>query len=187
MGYTTDFNGSFTVTPALKPEHAKYLKEFNGTRRMKRDAAKAGKLSDPIRAKAKLPVGDEGGYFVGNGDGNPGKAKDEGSFSSCCGQQHDGSILDYNQPPAGQPGLWCQWVPSDDGARIEWDGCEKFYDYAEWLRYLVEHFLAPWGYTLSGDVEWQGEGSGDSGVIRVKGNKVHTAGHSRRRGAFKLA
>ena len=27
------------------------------------------------------------------------------------------------------PGIWCQWVPTDDGKGIEWDGGEKFYNY----------------------------------------------------------
>lgn len=72
----------------------------------------------------------EGGpYFV---DGS-------GSF----GQGSDPDIRDHNRPPAGQPGLWCQWVPTDDGRYLEWDGREKFYDSIEWMQYLIDHFLKP--------------------------------------------
>lgn len=70
------------------------------------------------------------------------------------------------------PGSWCQWVPTEDGTGIEWDGTEKFYSYTEWLEYLVEHFLKPWGLVLSGSVVWHGEESGDSGVIYAKDNRV---------------
>jgi hypothetical protein len=44
------------------------------------------------------------------------------------GQDDEADVTDYSHPPAGQPGLWCQWVPTDDGTGIEWDGGEKFYD-----------------------------------------------------------
>jgi hypothetical protein len=49
----------------MKPEHVTYLKAFNGTRRMKRDAGKAARLGDPLREAVGLPVGREGAYFVG--------------------------------------------------------------------------------------------------------------------------
>lgn len=55
----------------------------------------------------------------------------------------DGDVHDGNRPPAEQPGLWCQWVPTEDGAAIVWDGGEKFYCADEWMRYLIDHFLAP--------------------------------------------
>ena len=38
------------------------------------------------------------------------------------GQGQDTDIVNYNRPPEGQPGFWCQWVPSKDGRFIEWDG-----------------------------------------------------------------
>ena len=81
-----------------------------------------------------LPAGIDGEYFVGGG--------------GCAGQKHDRSIIDYNRPPRTQPGLWCQWVvtKTQDGTDvIAWDGGEKFYDYVEWLCYLIEHFFKPWG------------------------------------------
>lgn len=53
------------------------------------------------------------------------------------GQGHDGDVLDFNSPDPSQPGLWCQWIPLSDGSGFEWDGGEKFYSSAEWMRYLV--------------------------------------------------
>jgi hypothetical protein len=58
------------------------------------------------------------------------------------GQTGEG-ILDYNEPPQGQPGVWCQWVPTEDGSAIRWDEGEKFYDSAEWMAYVIDTFLKP--------------------------------------------
>jgi len=55
---------------------------------------------------------------------------------------------------------------------LEWDRGEKFYDYAEWLKYLIDTFLTPWGIELSGEVTWQGEEVGDVGVLSANGKEV---------------
>lgn len=202
MGYTTDFTGCFTLDKPLTEAQAAYLHRFSGSRRMRRDPSIAAKFHDPLRAAVGLPIGEEGGYFVGTeeGDKEPylpgdqrhvtaeryakvsgmpldaaaGWAKEENAGPNWAGQRRDASVIDGNEPPAGQPGLWCQWVPSDSRASIEWNGGEKFYDYVEWLEYLIAHFLQPWGYTLNGEVEWQGEDSADFGKIVVTNNAVQT-------------
>lgn len=158
MGYTTDFEGEFKLDKSLAPEHAAYLHKFATTRRMKRDADKAEGLDDPVRVAAGLPIGEEGGYFVG--------------AEGLMGQDEDPSMTEYNSPPSGQPGLWCQWIPGEGGETIVWDEGEKFYYYREWLIYLVEHFLGPWGYTLSGEVRWSGDEDEDLGILYAKDNKV---------------
>lgn len=56
-------------------------------------------------------------------------------------ESRDG-VVDSNTPPKGQPGLWCQWIPVDDGSAIEWDGGEKFYCAPEWMAYIRTHFVA---------------------------------------------
>lgn len=160
MGYTTGFDGEFTLDTPLKDEHREYLQAFKETRRMQRDPEKAKKLPDPKRDGVGLDVGVEGGYFVGA----------EGNY----GQDRDESVVEYNHPPGGQPGLWCQWEPDDEGTTIRWDGQEKFYNYVEWIEYLITHFLKPWGYTLNGEVEWQGENHDDFGKIDVVANVVTT-------------
>lgn len=158
MGYTTYFDGSFALEKPLTKEHRDYLVAFNDTRRMRRNGKEATKLPDPIRFAVGLPIGTDGAYFVG-GTGH-------------AGQDHDESIDNYNDPPDGQPGLWCQWRPNEDGTAIEWDEGEKFYAYTEWLKYLIEHFLKPWGYVLNGDVTWAGADPSDLGMIVVRDNVV---------------
>lgn len=158
MGYDTNFDGEFNLDKPLSPEHKAYLEKFSETRRMKRNQTAASKMEDPIRTAAKLPIGKEGAYFVGG--------------KGMCGQDEDAGIVDYNTPPDGQPSLWCQWVPNHDGTAIVWDGGEKFYEYVDWIDYLVERFLGPWGYTLNGEVYWSGDDSGDLGRIKIVNNDI---------------
>jgi hypothetical protein len=160
MGYTTDFTGAFQLDKPLTDAHRAYLAKFSDTRRMKRVADLTGQRPDALRLAVGLPVGAEGEYFVGAED----------SY----GQEHSKDVMDYNRPPKTQPGLWCQWVPNEAGTEIEWNGSEKFYNYKEWLEYIISNFLKPWGYTLNGKVEWQGEDSGDIGVLVVNNNEVST-------------
>src|SRR5215471_12940599 len=151
MGYTTEFSGRFSLDRALEANHAAYLRQFAGTRRMRRSESAVATLPDPCRLAVGLSPGPEGGYFVGGG--------------GVAGQEKDASILEYNKPPQGQPGLWCQWVPTEHDDGIEWDGGEKFYHYAEWLQYIIDSFLAPWGYVVEGVVRWEGEEPGDVGHL----------------------
>lgn len=143
MGYTTSFNGEFEVTPTLKAEDRLFLKALANTRRVKRDV---------------VGYGVEGEFFV---DGK-----------GYMGQDDDGTVVDGNNPPSTQPGLWLQWVPNEAGTAIEWDGGEKFYEYTAWLVYIIKNILEPRGYVLNGIVGWQGEDSGDEGELTVNNNIV---------------
>lgn len=69
------------------------------------------------------------------------------------------------------PGIWCQWVINADG-KLCWNGAEKFYNYIEWLEYLIEHFFMPKGYVLQGRIAYRGERFEDIGMICVKDNNV---------------
>ena len=82
------------------------------------------------------------------------------------------------------PGIWCQWIPekcfrgweeewySDN--TLAWDKREKFYNYVEWLKWLIDNFFIPKGYILNGSVIWQGPEIGDVGTITVKTSTVRT-------------
>lgn len=103
------------------------------------------------------------------------------------GQGDDEDILEYNHAPDGQPGLWCEWIPNEDGTAIVWNEGEKFYDAAEWMEYLVEHFLKPepiakgecpdefaflQGHICNGSIDAQGEDPDDSWILSVHDNTV---------------
>lgn len=100
------------------------------------------------------------------------------------GQGSDPDIQSYNEPPEGQPGLWCQWVPTEDGTAIEWDGNEKFYHAAEWMQYLIDHFLKAGAlaaealpflqanHVCNGEIYAQGEDPSDRWNLVVKDNVV---------------
>lgn len=157
MGYTTDFEGEFTITPALNEHEVAYLTRFAETRRMDR-------VSGP--------------YFVGG----------TGEF----GQGPDDDIRDYNKPPEGQPGLWCQWVPTEEGAALIWDEGEKAYYMDKWIVYIIDHFLRPgaqaqasndpqfehftFDHMVNGTVYASGEDYDDLWAIRIKDNDVRIFG-----------
>lgn len=56
----------------------------------------------------------------------------------------------------GFPSNYCQWKPTEDGKSIVWDEREKFYEYVEWLEYLIKEFFKPRGYILNGTIGWEG-------------------------------
>jgi hypothetical protein len=122
MGYSTDFEGAFEITPPL---------------------------SDVLAAEMKA--------FAREDHRDPETGRD----------------------PKDMPGIWCQWVPEQSRYEgrdempwdsLVWDGGEKFYEYDQWLVYLIDHFLKPNGHTLNGDVTWSGEESGDLGMLSVRDN-----------------
>lgn len=145
MGYTTDFDGEFVLNKPLDAKTLEYLQKFNASRRMARN----------------LPAcfGIEGEFYV---DG-----QDMGGLD-----RSDNTVIDHNRPPKTQPGLWCGWVPNDTGTCIEWDGAEKFYNYIQWIEYLINSILAPRGYKLTGVVRWRGEDFSDIGTIIATNNKI---------------
>lgn len=183
MGYTTEFTGQFLLDSALTEEQRHYLAKFSDTRRMKRNSEKAGQVHAPLRLAVGLPIGQDGGYHVGGEHHHDYRGDD---------------IIDHNVPPgqlvcnylAGniceiydanraliltggcQPALWCKWTPNADGTAIVWDEGEKFYNYIPWIKYLIAHFLAPWGLKLNGSVQWEGEDPTDKGTITITDNEV---------------
>ena len=161
MGYTTDFSGSFGLkNKPLSPKMIEFLNHFSETRRMARNQPKE--------------FGIQGEFYVGS--------HNDGQM----GQSDKGNVIDHNSPPSTQPGLWCQWTPSEDGTRIEWDGGEKFYYYTEWLLYLIHKILKPNGYVLEGVVMWNGEETGDVGEIIVEDNKVFTEPYKGKKKEIKI-
>lgn len=147
MGYSTEFEGGFTVNKKVDKKTYDLLVGLVTTRRMKR----AG-LDSEI-------YGIEGEFYVEEDNDTP----------------KQGTIVDVNEPPKTQPSLWCQWKIQGDKQTIEWDGDEKFYNYIEWIKYIVNRILKPKGYVLNGAVRWRGDDFGDVGSIFVKDNEITIA------------
>jgi len=145
MGYTTEFRGTLVLNKQLTEEDSKFLKDLNATRRMKRNLK---------------GFGIDGEFFIGN-------LNDHGQVETL-------DIVDYNSPPSTQPGLWCHWIPTDDDRGLEFDGGEKAYAMEDWVVYLINRYLEPRGYVVTGMVEAQGEESGDIWAIKVDNNIVYT-------------
>lgn len=162
MGYSTDFFGSFDLDKPLDAETKALLEGINRTRRVKRCLGKLATMHNISLKEAEEKWGTEGEFFYDSSD-----------FSNF-GQTEDESVIDNNHPPSTQPGLWCQWTYNNrDGFHvIEWDGGEKFYEYIEWIKYLIDKILQPRGYILNGSVEWQGEEREDRGRILIEDNLV---------------
>lgn len=81
-------------------------------------------------------------------------------------------ILNTNTPPITQPSLYCCWKPTEDGLGIEWDRNENFYEFTEWLNYIVNKILIPNDYSLTGDVDWVGDDPYEGGVLCVDNNFI---------------
>lgn len=159
MGYHTTFEGGFYFNKPIYRDLKAYINEFCSTRRMRRDPEIIKTLYPDWRSHCFNGfLGFEGEYFTKT-------------------TIRDTSVIDFNIPPVTQPGLWCDWIIKDD--QLVWNGAEKFYNYTEWLKYLIKNFFSPLGYILDGDVEFQGEDSEDYGVIHVSNNNVQIINHSR--------
>lgn len=123
-------------------------------------------------AESRRMKREQGPYFVEGSEDNwnyPGVNMDAG---------------DHNHPPDGQPGLWCHWVPGNGGRMLEWDEGEKTYDFAEWLKYLIEHFIGsnpkaksqlPFlqNHVLNGEIKAEGEDGDDRWDLIVRDNEVY--------------
>jgi len=81
---------------------------------------------------------------------------------------------------SGMPDSYLQWVPSEDLKAIVFDGNEKFYDYTEWLKWVIDNWIVKWGITANGEMLWSGEQTSDNGVIRVINNVVEAVSNQQK-------
>lgn len=61
-------------------------------------------------------------------------------------------IMNYSTVANGAPSLYCHWKPSCDRMGLEFDGCEKAENLLEWLLFLIQYFIKPNGYSISGEI-----------------------------------
>jgi len=161
MGYTTDFFGKFKLSKPLTQDQNDYLIAYSETRHFKRNVMR---LNMPhLMSRLNIDFGKDGEFYITK---TP-------KYESFAQEYKVSSTIDYNEPPGDCPGLWCNWIPSENGSSIEWNQAEKFYNYTEWLNFIIEKFLIPWGIDISGYVEFQGEDDDDRGFLRIKNNHAY--------------
>jgi hypothetical protein len=78
----------------------------------------------------------------------------------------------YDSISKKYPSRYCKWTVSLNKRALVWDKMEKFYNYVNWLEYLISHFFAVWGVQLNGTIKWKGANRGDQGTITMKNNKI---------------
>lgn len=105
--------------------------------------------------------------------------------------QDSSNILQNNNTPIGQPSLWCGFLASEDGKYIVWDGGEKTYSAANWIKYFITHFLGNHplmesinpelyekykfsSHIINGVMYAKGEDYGDAWRLTVEDNCVFT-------------
>jgi hypothetical protein len=98
----------------------------------------------------------------------PEHAKILNEFSETEHEDESGNPGGEGKPPT----YYCQWIVTEDYQRLEWDKNEKFYYGKEWLVYLVEHFIEPWGYKLNGESPWYIDDFQYAGILTVSDNVI---------------
>lgn len=115
------------------------------------------------------------------------------------GHGDESDVRGQNAPDAGsgQPSLWCNFVSTEDGTALVWNGNEKTYDAEAWIAYLIDTFLKPraavqreltapqpgrfydpafahftFNHVLNGTLNAEGEGTEDLWRIVVTDNTV---------------
>lgn len=158
MGYTTDFWGEIKIEPPLNEQEISFLNNFGGTRRMARrkgayfckDTANFGQndAEDVIDHNGTGCITHE---YIPNPDYDPSIRYGQPGYQTpnirrelaepLCPPEWD--------TPAVQPGLWCQWVPTDDGSALVWNETEKFYNSADWMVFIIDNFLKPGAFATT--------------------------------------
>lgn len=86
-------------------------------------------------------------------------------------------LLEFNEDPdriedtEHPTRSYLQWVPSETLDALVWDEGEKFYDYEQWLQWILR-WLADRGVRASGQFDWRGEDGSDIGRITVVDSAV---------------
>jgi hypothetical protein len=192
MSIPTYFFCEFTVTPAFRPEHEAYLKAFSNSYHCKKDVNALVLLPDPVRDLANLGVGEDGEFSVGDLDTDRPSAAVI-AFRATRVRASPSSDNEYElastQPSTGQ----CCW--QFEGDSIWCDQDDDLEEYADWLEYVIQKFLIPWGYVVNGMlVRQEDEGYEDlppsfarlsvtDNVVRWQAGEVHFEDDSEEEGS----
>ena len=160
MRYRTSLSGSISVDKPLDDKFKNILNGLNKTKRMQRDVSiLANNLNISVKTCTEM-YGEDGQFYF--------------NLDNQLGQTHTDDIINYNEPPSGQPSLWCGWRYNEGKNIIEWDGSRrgsnKFDEYIEWITYIKD--LLSTDYILNGRVDWFGEERADKEAIILTNNNI---------------
>lgn len=99
-------------------------------------------------------------------------------------------VFNANKPPPGQPHLWCDFYPTEDGTALIWNESEGTRCATAWIQYLITRFLMKgavtqdstqyfdlfknfqYNHILNGVLEAQGDWPKDRWKLIVKDNET---------------
>lgn len=191
----TKLTGEITIVPALNKKEQLFIKKFSEMKHVKRHNGPY--FVEDLIIDTLCETNDEVKEELEQNKKKTNTKKQDKSIDTkkktVIDYEHetkkyptDGSdIIDHDRPHDGKPGLWCRWTVNDEGNAIIWDGHEDFYNSADWLAYLINHFIGsqPMAkgattltflstHTLNGVIE--GIEEGEKIRIAVKDNIVKT-------------
>lgn len=151
MGYNTDFDGEIKINPALPKDIANYIRDFSRVKHIKRDPEVVPSLNDGkgLSYCFNGNPGPDGCYYIG---------KDES--------------LGTGEEELDGLSLWCDFTVSQDGSEIMWNQSSRTIKALEWISFLINHFIAPFGHVCNGTIECCGDNFDDKWEICVENNEV---------------
>ena len=179
MGYNTEFIGALTLDKPIDDDLKAYINNFGNTRHCVRDMSD---LKDKFRQRGHA-VSEFLPPFMSHKTSFIGVEKFFAATSVCAdstvfGDKNPDKIqIDdmntYNDIVGDCPSLWCDIrIDEESGTLIFLSG--KFYEYVNWLDWLIKNVIAPSGYKLNGRIVWRGESTEDIGQIIVTNNHIET-------------
>lgn len=155
MGYDTNFDGSIDIQPALSKELTDYIRQFSNIRHFKRDISKIHELNGGLGLSFCLNgnPGEDGCFYIGN------------DLKTDLVSVSNDEVLD---------GLsyWCDFTVKPDGTKILWTQAGKTRCGLEWVTFMINHLIAPFGHVCNGKFECQGDNFDDKWEICVENNEV---------------
>lgn len=127
LGLLYKIEGRFRIEPRLKIEQIRYLRKFSARSKRGYHPEECSRYEDPIRIRAGIPeVGSGGQYYTGDNE--------------CF----------FGMVESPFPSSRCTWNVSGCGNYIVSNEAMARHPAAEWMQYIVQHFMVRWDRTVNG-------------------------------------
>lgn len=138
------FSEKFEIEEKLDDKLAEYMYHFFNTKHVKRDIELTKKVYQNWKDRCyRSRLGVEGEYFVDHYT-----------------QEKKEDILNEYEPPAPLPECWCCLrIERSDKDRLIWRNdlmdSAMIIHRVRWIKYVLDNFLVPNGYTVNGEMRFQ--------------------------------